>query len=166
MLVRRLMHPKRSHLRLHLCIPLLHSVSRKDVSIYKVRMLRPTARGLGTCLLYTPQVLLLGHLFITYGYNASPAYGVSMTPTIDFSGEVLIVSKQYRRGRGIQVGDLVSFRHPVLTDFGERAVKRVIGMPGDFVLRDTPGHGIFGEEAMIQVGSNKDTWPERGKLWC
>nr|POF18667.1 hypothetical protein CFP56_62175 [Quercus suber] len=67
-----------------------------------------------------------------------------MTPTLQ-SFDWLLISKYYRRGREVKVGDLVSFRHPVNRE--TYAVKRVIGLPGDFVLRDTPGKN----EVMIQV---------------
>lgn len=69
-----------------------------------------------------------------------------MMPTVNSFGEYFIISKYYRRGRDVKVGDLVSFRHPVLTR--EEAVKRVIGMEGDFVLMNTPEKS----DAMIQVG--------------
>ena len=114
-------------------------------------MLPRSAREVGTGLLYGFQVVLLGHLFFAYGYDAGFAYGVSMTPTIASSGELLITSKKYRRGRGVQVGDIVSFKHPVMNESMQRAAKRVVGMPGDFVLRDKPGAGSYGEEAMLQV---------------
>ncbi|KAI9711852.1 MAG: hypothetical protein M1820_001997 [Bogoriella megaspora] len=71
-----------------------------------------------------------------------------MVPTLDPIGTLVFTSKRYRRGRGIQVGDLVSFDHPVKHG---RGLKRVVGMPGDFVLRDTPGAGEPGHEMMIQV---------------
>lgn len=69
-----------------------------------------------------------------------------MLPTLNASGTSVIISKWYRRGRGIQVGDIVSYKHPVQGDV--TTIKRVIGMPGDFVLRDTPGKG---DGTMIQV---------------
>ena len=81
--------------------------------------------------------LLFLHVAYGYFFEYNGAYGASMVPTIMMEGESLLISKWYRRGRGVQFGDIVSFAHPVKT--GERAVKRVIGMPGDFVLRDTPG---------------------------
>ena len=46
----------------------------------------------------------------------------------------------------MQVGDVVSIKHPMAA--GVRAVKRVVGMPGDFVMMDTPGSG---SDKMIQV---------------
>ena len=125
---------------------------QKNVAAKALLMRTPQrAREVGIGILYGTQVLLFGHLFITYGYSTAPAFGVSMVPTIYSSGEFLVTSKKYRRGRGVQVGDLVSFKNPVMTELQERAVKRVIGMPGDFVLRDTPGAGIYGQEAMLQV---------------
>lgn len=71
-----------------------------------------------------------------------------MLPTLASSGTSVVISKYYRHGRKVQVGDMVSFKHPVHEDW--RAIKRVVGMPGDFVLRDTPGKG---DGSMIQVRS-------------
>ena len=90
------------------------------------------------------------HIFITYFYAISSTYGVSMLPTIP-SGSHILNSKYYRRGRGVVVGDLVTFKNPVKT--GESALKRVLGLQGDFVMLDTPG-GITGEATegmMVQV---------------
>ena len=69
-----------------------------------------------------------------------------MLPTLNVIGDWVYISKLYRRGKGIQVGDVVSFKHPLVP--GMRASKRVLGMPGDFVLRNTPGEGGM----MVQVG--------------
>ena len=68
-----------------------------------------------------------------------------MLPTLNTAGDWVWLNKLYRRGKGIVVGDLVSIKHPWFPEL--RASKRVLGMPGDFVLRDTPGMG----SAMIQV---------------
>lgn len=59
-----------------------------------------------------------------------------------------MASKWYRRGRGIGVGDVVTFDSVI--EPGERVIKRVIGMEGDYVLMDTPGSG---SDAMIQVSA-------------
>ena len=69
-----------------------------------------------------------------------------MLPTISVRNDWVYVSKLYRRGKGIQVGDVVSLKHPMFPGVG--ALKRVVGMPGDFVLRDAPGTG---RDMMIQV---------------
>lgn len=75
-----------------------------------------------------------------------------MLPTLHIDGDWVIISKLHARGgwlsRGyfpLAVGDLVSFSHPVRQ--GADAIKRVVGMPGDFVLRDTPG----ANEVCLQV---------------
>ncbi|KAK4539174.1 hypothetical protein LTR36_001174 [Oleoguttula mirabilis] len=69
-----------------------------------------------------------------------------MLPTIASAGDMLLISKYYRRGRQLGVGDVVSYKHPIRP--GEYAVKRILGMPGDFVVVETPGKGVG---RMIQV---------------
>jgi inner membrane protease subunit 1 len=91
---------------------------------------------------------LFAHVGLNYFYQYSPAYGISMLPTIHSFGEWVLISKYYRRGRGVVVGDLVSFKHPVKE--GEQAIKRVVGLSGDFVLMNTPEKS----SAMIQVRAN------------
>lgn len=87
------------------------------------------------------------HIFNEYFYALEYTWGISMIPNMAADGDGVVLSKWYRRGRGVVVGDLVSFVHPV--DDESRALKRIIGMPGDFVLRDSPHHG---RQMMIQVG--------------
>ena len=77
-----------------------------------------------------------------------------MIPTMAVKGEQVWINKYYRRGRGIRVGDIVSFKHPL--EPGEGAIKRVLGMSGDFVLRDTPEEG--GKGLMIQVWYYESLW--------
>ncbi|KAK8162441.1 peptidase S24/S26A/S26B/S26C [Phyllosticta citrichinensis] len=95
---------------------------------------------------------LILHAFWTYGFTIIPTAGASMVPNLPTFGAAVLISKQYRRGRNIEVGDLVSFDHPM--KLGEGVIKRVIGLPGDFVLRDTPEKG---DGIMLQV-------PE-GHMW-
>ncbi|KAK4188203.1 hypothetical protein QBC35DRAFT_496946 [Podospora australis] len=82
----------------------------------------------------------------------APASGPSMLPTFELLGEWLVVSKSHRLGRNISVGDLVVYNIPINEEFG---VKRVLGMPGDYVLMDTPEYGNSDENNthhnMIQV---------------
>ncbi|KAK4229809.1 hypothetical protein QBC38DRAFT_534781 [Podospora fimiseda] len=85
------------------------------------------------------------HLFWEYGYCMAPASGPSMLPTFEVLGEWLIVDKTHRLGRRLSVGDMVSYNIPTNT---EQGVKRVIGLPGDYVLMGTPG---VGPGNMIQV---------------
>lgn len=79
------------------------------------------------------------HVFMTYCYTVRPTVGISMAPTLNATGDLILLSRKHRRGRDIEIGDVVTFHHPV--KIGEGGLKRVVGMPGDFVLRDTPGKG-------------------------
>ncbi|KAF2226042.1 peptidase S24/S26A/S26B/S26C [Elsinoe ampelina] len=91
--------------------------------------------------------LALGiHMFNEYCYSFDNTWGISMVPNLAADGDPVIISKYYRHGRGVMVGDLVTFVHPV--DETARALKRVMGMPGDFVMRDSPH---VGRQVMIQV---------------
>ena len=72
-----------------------------------------------------------------------------MIPTFNSYGDAVLISKYYRRGRGVQVGDVVSYAHPIHPE--QRAIKRVMGLEGDFVLRDTPG---IGSGTMLKVSGS------------
>ena len=98
-------------------------------------------------LTYSLAFLLFWHIEFNYFYQYGLCEGISMLPTLESFGDHVLISTYYRRGRGVEVGDLVSYAHPIHSE--ERAVKRVIGLPGDFVGRDTPG---VGGGVMIQVG--------------
>ena len=93
------------------------------------------------------EVFLAFHIFTRYFYSLSSCYGISMLPTINDYGDWVLISKRFRRGRGIEVGDVVSFEHP--GDQRVTALKRVIGMPGDFVVRDNPARS---DGSLIEVG--------------
>lgn len=69
-----------------------------------------------------------------------------MLPTFEVIGDYFVIARQYRRGRGVEVGDIITFDsvvHPA-----EKVIKRVLGLPGDYVMLDTPG---VGSERMVQV---------------
>ncbi|KAK3945073.1 hypothetical protein QBC46DRAFT_372674 [Diplogelasinospora grovesii] len=95
--------------------------------------------------LFTAKFLAFAHLCLEYGYSTAPAAGPSMLPTFDILGDWVLVSKRHRYGRDVSVGDLVAYSIPINEDLG---VKRVLGLPGDYVMIDTPESG---SEAMIQV---------------
>ncbi|KAF2501978.1 LexA/Signal peptidase, partial [Lophium mytilinum] len=80
---------------------------------------------------------LVTHISFGYFYSIRTSTGESMYPTLAVRGDLWICSKRHRRGRNVKVGDIISFSHPVLSGLG--GVKRVVGMPGDFVLAGTPG---------------------------
>ena len=106
----------------------------------------PRLYSAGQKLKFSAGALLLLHIFVDYFYAIHGTWGASMVPTLSSLGDTVLISKYYRHGRGLKVGDIVSFVHPY--DDDARACKRVIGMPGDFVLRDTPEKG---KGLMIQV---------------
>ncbi len=57
-----------------------------------------------------------------------------MLPTLASQGDWVWIASKYRHGKGIEVGDIISFHHP--WEPGTAAIKRVVGMPGDLVMRD------------------------------
>lgn len=69
-----------------------------------------------------------------------------MLPTMEVAGDSVLISRHYRRGRDVKVGDVVSFSS--VAEPGEVAIKRVIGLEGDYVLRNSPGSG---SNEMVQV---------------
>jgi len=121
----------------NLCVSLLlvRRMARLD-PIYRFR--------LTTAILV--KTVFFGHVFFEYGYSPIPVTGASMLPTFEVIGDWLLVSKKYRRGKGIEVGDIVQFDSVV--DAGAGVVKRVLGLEGDYVLRNTPGAKY---DDMIQV---------------
>jgi len=128
--------------------PPLQLVSMLRFLDYLVRLRVPSLFGpidLPRLVIGFTKVFFGAHLFAAYFGQAALTAGPSMLPTLNVEGDWVWVNKLYRRGKGIVVGDLVSVKHPWYPEM--RASKRVLGMPGDFVLKDTPGEG----SAMIQV---------------
>jgi inner membrane protease subunit 1 len=97
--------------------------------------------------LSTLKLTLATHLVFSHGFQVSPASGPSMLPTFTVDGDWLAVDMTARLGRRVGVGDLVLYKIPL--DAHMIGVKRVVGMPGDYVSLGTPGEA--GEEQMIQV---------------
>jgi len=100
-------------------------------------------------LLVTIQFAAVGHFVVTNIASLAMTSGPSMLPTLLVDGDVVLISKYYRRGRGVKVGDVVSFDHPMVPEHG--AMKRIVGLPGDFLL--TGERDMKGERLMIQVSS-------------
>ena len=113
---------------------------RKDFASYK----------LPRFIINSTKVFFFLHFFNEYIGSVRATAGPSMLPTLNLQDDVVYVSKFYRRGKGVKVGDVVTLKHPMFP--GVSAAKRVLGMPGDFVLKDTPGSGTG---MMIQVGSDR-----------
>lgn len=122
----------------------------------------PLLRELSLALLTTLKLSACMHLIGTHVISINGTLGPSMMPTLSVLGDCVLVAKRYRRGRGVRVGDVVQIKHPVPEFRGHGAVKRIVGMEGDFVLRGVPpgsarrdeDEGREGEEQrMIQVNT-------------
>lgn len=83
------------------------------------------------------QTLALAHVFWQYGYSIAPGSGPSMLPTFLVWNEYFVTDHSFRRGRNVKVGDCVVYTIPV--EPRDQGVKRIIGMPGDYVLLNSPG---------------------------
>jgi len=94
----------------------------------------------------TTKTVFIAHLLWEHFYAYSSTYGPSMLPTLEVFNDGVLVSRWYRRGRGVKVGDIVTFDSVI--DPEEKVIKRIIGLEGDYVLRDSPGSG---SNQMIQV---------------
>lgn len=92
------------------------------------------------------KTLAAAHVFLEYGYGIGPASGPSMLPTFEVAGEYLLTDRRHRLGRDIHVGDLVHYKIPIFPK--SDGIKRVLGMPGDYVLLDSPDSQ---RHQMIQV---------------
>lgn len=116
----------------------------------------PNPFELSSALLTTVKILAFAHLISENAYAIHPTQGPSMLPTLSVIGDSVLISKRYRRGKGVKVGDVVEIRHPVPDYPQHGAVKRVIGLGGDFVVRSSPPGWPTkildeGQERMIQV---------------
>lgn len=118
---------------------LLHSGSSPRPSIFT----NPWILG-GTVFL---QTFCLVHYVVANFWSIERARGPSMLPTMSVWGDWILHDHTCRLGRGVGVGDLVSYKLPIVD--GQIGVKRIIGMPGDYVLLGTPGER--GQDKMVQV---------------
>ncbi|KAI5605218.1 hypothetical protein POPTR_001G380400v4 [Populus trichocarpa] len=73
----------------------------------------------------------LGFLHLTNNYLISPTlvYGPSMLPTLNLTGDVLLVEHVSHRFQKVGPGDVVLVRSPL--DPTKMVTKRIVGMEGD-----------------------------------
>lgn len=86
------------------------------------------------------QIFLACHICWKYFYCLQWTQGISMVPTIPqprTGAPMILVSRLYRRGRDVKVGDIVIFTHPIQPE--TMGAKRIVGMPGDLVCVVSPG---------------------------
>jgi mitochondrial inner membrane protease subunit 1 len=69
-----------------------------------------------------------------------------MLPHASVTGDWYLISKIYRLGRGVKVGDVVTYDSTV--EPGVKVTKRVVGLQGNYVMRYSPDSG---NEGMVQV---------------
>lgn len=96
----------------------------------------------------TIKFLCAFHLLQSHGIQLSSTIGPSMMPTFAVDGDWIAADMSHARNRkgALRVGDVVLYRIPL--DDGN-GVKRLVGMPGDYVSVGTPGER--GADKMIQV---------------
>ncbi|KAF1918416.1 peptidase S24/S26A/S26B/S26C [Ampelomyces quisqualis] len=92
------------------------------------------------------QIFLASHILHHYIGGVGSTVGISMVPIIPARNSWILYSALHRRGRGVKVGDVITYTHPMFPN--QYGCKRIIGMPGDFVSVVTPGRrdGDFGVE--------------------
>lgn len=98
---------------------------------------------------------LFAHIFYRYIGGVGSTTGISMVPTIPAHYKKrpwILYSSLHRRGRGVKVGDVILYTHPMFPS--EDGCKRVIGMPGDFVSVITPGR----QDGDIEAEDVDDKW--------
>lgn len=74
------------------------------------------------------------HVLHEHVFEISKTNGQSMAPTLEVENDWVFALKNYRLGRGIDVGDLIVAAKP--SDPDHRVCKRITGMPGDLILVD------------------------------
>ncbi|KAK6363257.1 hypothetical protein TWF730_000700 [Orbilia blumenaviensis] len=108
----------------------------------------PRWRRVLTSLVIGIKLLAFTHLVVSKVFIISQCEGPSMLPTLPTSGSV-VVNNLYSRGRGVKVGDLIAAHRP--DDMDVMLLKRVIGMPGDYVVVDPMAAGKGEETMMVRV---------------
>lgn len=101
------------------------------------------------------------HLITHYGFVTTLVEGASMLPTVHVMGQTAVISSRYRHGRGVQVGDLVTYDIPISR--ATRGLKRVVGMPGDYVVMQAPQAPRGEGDAMMQVSAGNRRCSEAGR---
>ena len=87
-----------------------------------------------------------------------PSSGPSMYPTLGTSTKYILINKRHRLGRDLRVGDLIILQHPNFRNL--RVGKRVLGLPGDFVVRDPHMSRTVGGMAVVAGASSSSTTEE------
>ncbi|KAF3908480.1 hypothetical protein ABW21_db0204313 [Orbilia brochopaga] len=95
------------------------------------------------------KLIAFTHLIVSKVLIISQCEGASMLPTLPGTVSTVIINNMYSRGRGVRVGDLITAHRP--DDIDIMMLKRVIGMPGDYVVVDPIAAGLGEETMMVRV---------------
>ena len=87
-------------------------------------------------------------LFLYHIYDWGHLSGPSMYVTIPSEGSSAWINRRYRHGQHCKVGDIIQFRNPIFPS--GTGAKRIIGMPGDYV--------VFDRNLDASVGGTKGPW--------
>ncbi|XP_051151936.1 mitochondrial inner membrane protease subunit 1 isoform X2 [Andrographis paniculata] len=115
------------------------------------RQWKPAAKEVVRISTSLAQLFSLVHVLDTYVIRQTVVYGPSMLPTLNFTGDVLLVEKlSFLLGR-IGPGDIVLLRSP--ENPRKFITKRILGMEGDTVtfLVD-PGHSDRTHSLVVPKG--------------
>ncbi|KAL6849059.1 hypothetical protein ACO1O0_008589 [Amphichorda felina] len=98
--------------------------------------------------LSTVKLLCTMHLLQTHVFQLSATGGPSMLPSFSVAGDWISIDMTHARNRrrALRVGDIISYRLPYSPD--GMGIKRLIGLPGDYVCHGTPG--TRGEDHVTQ----------------
>ena len=116
------------------------------------RVPRAPSKRLFRTLFITAGSICAVKLFAEHVFHIQASSGPSMYPTIHFRNDWLLVGKYYKFGRGVELGDVIVAKSPLFKH--QHLGKRVVGLPGDYVLRYSPAedHANPDETAeMVQV---------------
>jgi len=114
------------------------------------------------------QIMFASHLFLSYGYEIGPTDGHSMLPTVNRTGDFILVEKwTHLSERGFKAGDIVQARHPYNN---YPVLKRIIGR----VFTDCRGADVDGRVGISCVWTHcrggiskyqKDTCGYKETIW-
>ncbi|EDK43393.1 hypothetical protein PVL30_001541 [Lodderomyces elongisporus] len=129
--------------------------------------LSETIRFVGSTLSWTLRAGCLAHIIHENVYEFTETRGESMLPTVQNQHDYVHAFKQYKLGRGLEMGDCVVAVKP--SDPTHRICKRITGMPGDIVLVDPSSSSEMTNspaEVISHDGFNKYIQIPQGHVWC
>lgn len=114
---------------------------------------------------YLARAFAFGHLVSVSYYEFKLTGGESMLPTLNTQWDYVHLSKVYKFGRGVQMGDIIVLAKP--TEPEERVVMRITGMPGDIIIIDPSNDsiGVDYNEKKNRASFDKYIKVPEGHVW-